>query len=246
MEYLPETSSKDGYVNESERNVHVWCSLVIPCSDAQYKDRPTLGLIAGCFVRPNEGVPVLVFYKWLDMMILRRNDAECRSFLLFRYPDPRLKPLRVGPLPFPRAVDPLPRDSEIALLEGHYLLCQSVGNKLHPIWPSLVDNEFGRRSTTRTQSCTPSPSLSRPARDTTTIRHVRKRDKACMATGQEALARPRGANFTGLQVAHIFPLMGVGLVSTKQCHNPFYRQFVNTAYLVVWHDRCHKVISTNC
>jgi hypothetical protein len=40
-----------------------------------------------------------------------------------------------------------------------------------------------------------------------------------MATGQEALTRPRGVNFTG----------GVGSVGAKQSHYPFYHQFVNTA-----------------
>jgi hypothetical protein len=50
-----------------------------------------------------------------------------------------------------------------------------------------------------------------------------------MATNQEVLAHPRGVNFTGFQVAHIFPLAGVGSVSSKQSHNPFYHQFVKTA-----------------
>jgi len=44
MEYLPEPHS---YINESERNVHVWCSFVKPCSDPQFSGEPTLGLIAG-------------------------------------------------------------------------------------------------------------------------------------------------------------------------------------------------------
>lgn len=47
MEYLPESLNPGGYVNESERNVHVWCSLARECTDEQYKDWPTLGLIAG-------------------------------------------------------------------------------------------------------------------------------------------------------------------------------------------------------
>jgi hypothetical protein len=46
-----------------------------------------------------------------------------------------------------------------------------------------------------------------------------------MATGQKALARLRGANFTGLQVAHIFPLGGVEYVSAKQSHNLSCNQF---------------------
>jgi hypothetical protein len=40
------------------------------------------------------------------------------------------------------------------------------------------------------------------------------RDKRCLITGQAAAKRARGGNFTGLEVAHIFPLMGVSDVGT--------------------------------
>ena len=40
------------------------------------------------------------------------------------------------------------------------------------------------------------------------------RDKRCLITDQSAVKRARGGNFTGLEVAHIFPLMGVGDVGT--------------------------------
>jgi len=40
------------------------------------------------------------------------------------------------------------------------------------------------------------------------------RDKRCLVTGQAAAKRARGGNFTGLEVAHIFPLMGLGMVRT--------------------------------
>jgi hypothetical protein len=43
---------------------------------------------------------------------------------------------------------------------------------------------------------------------------VRMRDRRCLITGQPAIERARGGNFTGLEVAHIFPLMGVGIVRT--------------------------------
>lgn len=44
------------------------------------------------------------------------------------------------------------------------------------------------------------------------------RDKCCLVTGQAAAKRARGGNFTGLEVAHIYPLMGVGMVSTDLRH----------------------------
>ena len=36
------------------------------------------------------------------------------------------------------------------------------------------------------------------------------RDRRCLVTGQAAVGRDRGGNFTGLEVAHIFPLVGTG------------------------------------
>jgi hypothetical protein len=46
------------------------------------------------------------------------------------------------------------------------------------------------------------------------------RDKACLITNQAAVQRARGGNFTGLEVAHIFPLSGVESVSVDllPCH----------------------------
>jgi hypothetical protein len=46
----------------------------------------------------------------------------------------------------------------------------------------------------------------------TTRNDVRMRDLRCLATDQEAVPRNCGGNFTGLEVAHIFPLQGVGQV----------------------------------
>ena len=45
------------------------------------------------------------------------------------------------------------------------------------------------------------------------------RDKRCVITGQAAVKRGRGGNFTGLEVAHIFPLMGVGDVGSTLISN---------------------------
>jgi len=97
MEYLPESKSTYGYVNESERNVHIWCSIVKASTNAKFRGQPTLGLIAGglgtfsdkysvsstlgCFVR---GLPIYVFYKWLDMILYHNahNGQLCCLRLL--------------------------------------------------------------------------------------------------------------------------------------------------------------------
>ena len=47
MEYLPEADSNGSYINESERNVHVWSSIVRSCTYQNLIGKPTLGLIAG-------------------------------------------------------------------------------------------------------------------------------------------------------------------------------------------------------
>ena len=47
------------------------------------------------------------------------------------------------------------------------------------------------------------------------------RDKRCLVTGQAAVKRARGGNFTGLEVAHIFPLMGVDKVRQISLFNKF-------------------------
>lgn len=41
---------------------------------------------------------------------------------------------------------------------------------------------------------------------------VRKRDMACRITQEPATLRPRGANFTALEVAHIYPLAALDQV----------------------------------
>src|SRR5260221_14671206 len=43
-------------------------------------------------------------------------------------------------------------------------------------------------------------------------------DKRCVVTGPTVVKRARGGNSTGLEVAHIYPLMAVGVVNTDLCH----------------------------
>lgn len=55
------------------------------------------------------------------------------------------------------------------------------------------------------------------------------RDKCCLVTGQAAVKRARGGNFTGLEVAHIYPLMAVGDVSTDLHHEIYSFHFSHAA-----------------
>jgi len=118
--------------------------------------------------------------------------------------------LPVGPIPLPpeRA---LGRNLRSPLKEGHYMiyLYDPQRDNFLSVWPSLAATHFKRRSRSPSQTCTPSPGGT-PSRNTGTRLAVRMRDKRCLVTGQAAAKRARGGNFTGLEVAHIFPLMGVG------------------------------------
>lgn len=87
MEYLPEKNSSGSYRNETEQNIHIWCSIVIGSTAEGYSGQATLGLVAGdktysynvyfihlldfvlgCYVR--NWLPVSVFYKWLDLILI--------------------------------------------------------------------------------------------------------------------------------------------------------------------------------
>lgn len=211
MEYLPEADSNGSYINESERNVHVWCSIVRPCSYNRKNllNKPTLGLIAGCYVHGG-WLPASVFYNWLDRIMTLEED-ETGNMTLFRCPkDPRTMPFSIGPIP--RHGPPLERTLKSSVTEGHYMiyLYDKQHNNCVPAWPQLVPAQFRRRSRSPSQTCTPSPSGT-PSRDTGTRIAVRMRDKRCLVTSQAAVKRARGGNFTGLEVAHIYPLMGVGV-----------------------------------
>ncbi|KAF8529602.1 hypothetical protein BU17DRAFT_79619 [Hysterangium stoloniferum] len=116
----------------------------------------------------------------------------------------------IGPIRLPRE-PPLSKNLTSSVKEGHYLiyLYDRGDKKFIPAWPELVSTKLKRRSRSPSQTCTPSPSGT-PSRNTGTRFAVRMRDKCCLVTGQAAVKRARGGNFTGLEVAHIYPLMGVG------------------------------------
>ncbi|KAF8524096.1 hypothetical protein BU17DRAFT_85176 [Hysterangium stoloniferum] len=107
---------------------------------------------------------------------------------------------------------PLARTLTSSVKEGHYMIYRfdRQDKKFISFWPKLVLTEFKRRSRSPSQTCTPSPSGT-PSRNTGTRIAVRMRDKCCLVTGQAAVKRARGGNFPGLEVAHTYPLIGVGV-----------------------------------
>jgi len=238
MEYLPEAESNCSYVNESERNVHIWCSLVKSCTYKKFAGKSTLGLVAGCYV--HNWLPVSVFYKWLHV-ILDLSAKEKGNMALFPCPDPRKQAHRIGAIGVPNQ-KPLSKQSTDNMEAGHYMLFRydPTKNSFFSAWPTLTPTNFKRRTRSASQTCTPSPnSSSTQSRDTQTRIDVRMRDKRCLVTGQAAVGRARGGNFTGFEVAHIFPLMAVENTDWTDLMPPAARQQVCTRQVA---DRPHNAI----
>lgn len=81
--------------------------------------------------------------------------------------------------------------------------------------------------------------------NTTTRIAVRMRDRCCLVTGQAAVKRARGGNFTGLEVAHIFPLLGVGNVGIVLLHEIHSSHFSHAAWMDSAPVRVRQGTSTN-
>jgi len=189
----------------------------------------------------SKGVPVSVFYKWLEIIISLRPGEDFADMALVPCQDPRRHALHLGPLR-PQGAH-LAQNVAETIAEGHYMLYQlDRGARTYAgFWPELTSNDFRRRSRTASQTCTPSVGAtpSKPPRDTKTRIDVRMRDKCCLVTGQAAVKRARGGNFTGLEVAHIFPLMGVGDTAWTSDMSPAALQEVRTRQLA---DSPHNAI----
>jgi len=216
MEYLPEAQGPQGqqyYMNEDERNIHVWCSWSKACSSPQFRDSVTPGIVAGCYMH-NGWLPIRVFYQWIDQIVHRRYYNG--TLILVSGPDPRTLDLKANaPISPPTHEDTkrraVPRDSPGNMLEGHYYLMSIVNQKFTCFWATLIPHNLDRRVRTVSQTPTPSQGTTPTTRRRSSTRTaVRLRDKSCLVTGEEVLPRKRGSNFTGFEVAHIFPLMGVG------------------------------------
>jgi len=145
------------------------------------------------------------------MIIYRADD----SLLLFSCEDPRGSNYENTDNFIPRG-NLLKRDSSDLLPSGVYMLFKKLEDSDHTI-PLFLPNLILSQTRTRTQTATPSgnhtPGTPKSAdnwRNYLTCQAVRRRDVRCCVTGQEAVKRPRGANFPSLEVAHIWPLAFAG------------------------------------
>jgi len=225
MEYFPEISTV-GYVNDNERNLNVWCSISRVSQYPEYSGRATIGLIAGCFVHDTQ-LTVSIFYKWLGIII---SQPKLEHLFLFRCSDPRRMRFKLGPIALPDHGVAMSHHATETIEPGHYILYERDSNGQYlGCWPTLDSFIYHRRSRTASQTCTPSPL--KPDRDAATRIAVRKRDLGCLITEQKAEPRARGGNFTGLEVAHIFPLMGAGDAIWMAGMSPSLRREVNTRQL---------------
>ncbi|GBE85889.1 hypothetical protein SCP_0804130 [Sparassis crispa] len=189
----------EDYFNEDQRDVHVWCSRVdIDCM---------LKLVA-----------VNVFYQWLAMIINLNRSSQFDTLVLVPCKDPRLLS-RTNHRSFfssPSVDQHLPQDSTALLNPGHYAPYKLSDDNLIPVSIELhkllcsSKHEQRRGPLKPASSASPSPKNDSERRSNKTRKTVRCRDKRCVVTGEEALRRNRGYNFTGLEVAHIFPLAFTG------------------------------------
>ncbi|KAJ7798513.1 hypothetical protein B0H14DRAFT_3156889 [Mycena olivaceomarginata] len=210
------------YLNEEQRNVHIWNSH--PCQLSQAGSATQFQLIASCWVeKPNRSVTTYELYRWLLSMctpgganpiqFLENTVNPQDYFHLLKLPqDPR------NGGPFPLADAHLNQDQygfvapgTQAIQPGHYIMAEvrksngQLFRRLHGF--QTHDPAITTRSISR--SGTASALNTEGNRKDGVIKDVRTRDRKCRATGQVAPYGSRGLNFSGLEVAHIYPLGSV-------------------------------------
>ncbi|KAJ7205558.1 hypothetical protein GGX14DRAFT_397696 [Mycena pura] len=175
---LPLTNTK--YLNEDQRNVSVWMSTAPPLTRSRDSKpiggRNTLRLLA-------------------DHRLLKIDDPRGRGL-----PHPNtyhnLLELRADPS------RPVPQGHYILVAVERYFEGRETMTRLVPCSVGQQEPAIGQRSVTRTATA----GSATFARDDDLRADVRVRDMRCRITGDTAPQRDRGANFMGLEVAHVFPL----------------------------------------
>ncbi|KAJ7823600.1 hypothetical protein B0H14DRAFT_2597798 [Mycena olivaceomarginata] len=180
------------FLNEEQRNLFVWNSK--PTCRRPDGTASHLELVASVWVDLNlRKLSNIMFYRWLRFMctpegldpthFMGNPDRLDQEFCLLKLPsDPR----RGGHFPVNdsqlQGLSRVPV-SELLIEPGHYII-------------AAVTRRHGRERRISTYTF---------QKDSVRTK-VRSRDLKCHATGQAAPAGSRGHNFTGLEVAHIFPL----------------------------------------
>ncbi|KAJ6470143.1 hypothetical protein DFH09DRAFT_1221229 [Mycena vulgaris] len=209
------------YLNEEQRNVHIWNSQAM--SRSPQGGATWFQLLASLWVdHKDRSLSASSLYRWLLSMCTHegadpnqfventRNPAQ--HFFLFKLPtDPR----RGGPFPTVDGdlnrrdlYEPIP-PSQFMIQPGHYIMASveqihgQIVRKLNSFetHPPLITARPVSRTGTNTGGI---------SRKDETRNSARSRDLMCRATGQIAPAGSRGYNFSGLEVAHVFPLAWAG------------------------------------
>ncbi|KAJ7603414.1 hypothetical protein FB45DRAFT_881820 [Roridomyces roridus] len=202
------------YLNEEQRNVHIWNSRAESFDHSGAADR--IQLVAGTHVEPQgaRALDASTLYRWLKFLCektatvldFEEDDGfeNTRDFILYRIADPRAYNL-------PAVANLNPGDQVRSfqghnpiILAGHYMMVRvgSTGLSAHKFMPRAPF--LGRRRVSR--SATGTSSAIKSGRVEQTRLHIRMRDMKCRVTAQAAPQRTRGVNFTGLEGAHIYPL----------------------------------------
>ncbi|KAJ7121884.1 hypothetical protein C8R43DRAFT_73674 [Mycena crocata] len=228
------------YYNEDQKNVHVWQSAaprLVSGSDGPVGGPGTVCLLAAAFCPPLTGpagrpiVTKRLFYSWTryicypplanhpsvdqvnfwDYDRLEGVHANRDYRLLLLEEDPR-----VTDLPLANEYSTLPQVpyDQTAMEAGHYLLVRvkyrDGAPKFFPCELNLQLPAIDERNESFNGTANESGRAT-PNRKASVRKKVRLRDLRCRVTGAVAPARQKGLNFTGLQVAHIFPLAAASL-----------------------------------
>ncbi|KAJ7189226.1 hypothetical protein C8R46DRAFT_1024396 [Mycena filopes] len=222
------------YMNEEQRTVHIWNSLPV---DRNRNTQPSsFRLLASFFVDNSPGrearqIRTHTLYRWLDLMTDAVNvdpirfaadpgNDNSKSFRLVEVPDPR-----THGLPSQQQFNLLPQmratagQSDQYVQEGHYIIV-----KVRRRGPEerldahgfdtnlpLIDQRNISRSGTN----------SAIKRIDSTRHATRYRDLRCRVSGSAVPKGSRGWDFTGLEVAHVFPLKAHSQVRAFQFDTAF-------------------------
>ncbi|KAF8876097.1 hypothetical protein CPB84DRAFT_1796076 [Gymnopilus junonius] len=185
----------EGYINENERNVHVWCSKLAALRDKTAGEHGLL-LFAG-FYNHNK-VTAEMLYHWVQIIAKETNA----TFILVAGQDPRIiikKHSSMRLISYETLIQEgeakILRKDDRSVVHGHYYIFSPDKSALRLSINILI----GASSSGQLKPEKPNK------RDSRFKKAIRMRDKRCAITQSPVPFRDRGPDFTSFQAAHIYP-----------------------------------------
>ncbi|KAF9461561.1 hypothetical protein BDZ94DRAFT_1237559 [Collybia nuda] len=192
--------NKEKYVNEHERDVHIWCM-----KSNGVGRLPRLGLVGGCYTHGTLKINML--YEWIAM-IIKQQEFDPGSIVLVSGPDPRNTPNKDLKKLFGSytSMDQGVKRGDGLVEPGHYLLyikgrILRDSKKIESYEPVIrkmpkkhkkgkdLEKDYSRSDITR--------------------RRTLLRDQRCVITGYDFPWGPHVPNDSGFQVAHLLALFPI-------------------------------------